>query len=245
MASRDRIFISYRREDAPADARGLCERLGRAFGAGNVFMDVDRLMAGERFERELDSALGKCDVLIAVIGSRWLALLDEYAQQARLRGNHGYVLTPSQNVSADGVIFDPVPKAGTDGETVAQLSGVRSIDAPFSPQVTQFPEHRPFAAMDGDLSTEWLSDRYLDPARHRLDVTFLRPRDVPYIDVYPYSDSRAVAQALVAFRNQSASNEPAVVSRLLIAPRRRVAPITSAPVMTAAPSSRARAKPRS
>src|SRR5262249_18003963 len=46
-------------------------------------MDVDRLMAGERFERELDSALGKCDVLIAVIGARWLALLEEYAQQGR------------------------------------------------------------------------------------------------------------------------------------------------------------------
>ena len=83
MASRGRIFISYRREDAPADARSLWERLGRSFGASNVFMDVDSLMAGERFERELDSALGKCDVLIAVIGSRWLTLLEEYEQQGR------------------------------------------------------------------------------------------------------------------------------------------------------------------
>src|SRR5262249_21284725 len=46
-------------------------------------MDVDRLMGGERCERELDSGRGKCDVLIAVIGSRWLTLLDEYAQQGR------------------------------------------------------------------------------------------------------------------------------------------------------------------
>ena len=83
MASRGRIFISYRREDAPADARGLCERLGRAFGASNVFMDVDSLMAGERFERVLDQALERSDVLIAVIGSRWLALLEEYEQQGR------------------------------------------------------------------------------------------------------------------------------------------------------------------
>jgi TPR repeat protein len=46
-------------------------------------MDVDRLTAGQRFERELDRALGKCDVLIAVIGSRWMALLQEYAAQDR------------------------------------------------------------------------------------------------------------------------------------------------------------------
>jgi TPR repeat protein len=83
LASRGRIFISYRRDDAPADARGLRERLGRAFGASNVFMDVDSLMAGERFERVLDQALEKSDVLIAVIGSRWLALLEEYEQQGR------------------------------------------------------------------------------------------------------------------------------------------------------------------
>lgn len=36
-----KIFISYRREDAPGDARGICDRLSRIFGAANVVMDVD------------------------------------------------------------------------------------------------------------------------------------------------------------------------------------------------------------
>jgi hypothetical protein len=40
----------------------------RSFGEANVFMDVDRALAGQRFERELDKALSRCDVLIAVIG---------------------------------------------------------------------------------------------------------------------------------------------------------------------------------
>jgi TPR repeat protein len=83
LAARGKIFVSYRRDDAAADARGIFERLGRAFGASNVFMDVDRLMPGQRFERELDLALGKCDVLVAVIGARWMALLQEYAAQGR------------------------------------------------------------------------------------------------------------------------------------------------------------------
>ena len=80
MSAQGKIFISYRREDSPGDARGICDRLSRAFGAANVFMDVDRLLAGQRFDRELEKALAKCDVLIAVIGSRWVEILSDYVQ---------------------------------------------------------------------------------------------------------------------------------------------------------------------
>src|SRR5215510_10672702 len=80
MAAHGKIFVSYRREDAPGDARGIYERLGRSFGDGKVFMDVDQLLAGQRFDRELDKALAECDVLIAVIGSRWMDLLSECTQ---------------------------------------------------------------------------------------------------------------------------------------------------------------------
>jgi TPR repeat protein len=79
LATRGRIFISYRRGDVPGDARSVCERLERKFGKPNVFMDVDRLLAGQRFDRELDKALSQCDVLIAIIGPRWLELLAKHA----------------------------------------------------------------------------------------------------------------------------------------------------------------------
>src|SRR5437764_6777860 len=74
-AMRGRIFISYRRDDAPGDARGVADRLARKFGKSNVFMDVDNLLAGQRFDRELDKALSQCDVLIAILGPRWMELL--------------------------------------------------------------------------------------------------------------------------------------------------------------------------
>jgi hypothetical protein len=83
LGAHGKIFVSYRREDAPGDARSIYDRLGRSFGEGNVFMDVDRLLAGQRFDLELDKALAKCDVLIAVIGSRWMDLLSEYARHGR------------------------------------------------------------------------------------------------------------------------------------------------------------------
>lgn len=112
---------------------------------------------------------------------------------SRLKGSAGPVLPPSEGVSVDGTLLDPW--VGTaDAETVQRLRGVRSLAAPASPQVTQFPERRPYAALDGDPSTAWMADRFLTPDRHRLTVSFDAPRDVVAIDLLPYSDSRAVVK---------------------------------------------------
>ena len=72
-----RIFISYRRDDVRADARDLAGRLSRAFGERNVFMDVDNLLVGQRFDKELEAALAQCDIFIAVIGRQWAQVLAE------------------------------------------------------------------------------------------------------------------------------------------------------------------------
>ena len=72
---RGRVFISYRRDDSPGDARSIHDRLARKLGASSIFMDVDNLLAGQRFDRELDKALAQCDVLVVVIGPRWVKLL--------------------------------------------------------------------------------------------------------------------------------------------------------------------------
>jgi formylglycine-generating enzyme required for sulfatase activity len=70
-----KIFINYRREDARAEAARLRDRLADAFGAANVFMDVDNLLPGERFDLKLQEALAETDVFLAVIGARWSELL--------------------------------------------------------------------------------------------------------------------------------------------------------------------------
>jgi len=70
MASK--IFISYRRDDDPSSASRLRDHLRKHF---DVFMDVSNIIPGQRFEGELGKALSECDVLIAVIGPRWLELL--------------------------------------------------------------------------------------------------------------------------------------------------------------------------
>ncbi len=70
-----KIFINYRRDDAKAEAARLRDRLAQAFGAANVFMDVDNLQPGERFDIKLQQSLSETDVFLSVIGGRWTELL--------------------------------------------------------------------------------------------------------------------------------------------------------------------------
>ncbi len=70
-----KIFVNYRRDDDASAAARVRDALAARFGKSNVFMDVDNLLAGQRFDEELAKALGVCDVLIAVIGPRWMDLL--------------------------------------------------------------------------------------------------------------------------------------------------------------------------
>lgn len=72
-----KIFISYRRTDGAANARSVRDRLARVFGDNNVFMDVDNLLAGKRFDKELKNAIAQTTVFLAVIGPRWVESLKE------------------------------------------------------------------------------------------------------------------------------------------------------------------------
>jgi hypothetical protein len=69
------VFISYRREDSAPYAGRLCDRLGDAFGSHRVFMDVEDIAPGTDYTRAIQSTVRQCDVLVAVIGPRWLELL--------------------------------------------------------------------------------------------------------------------------------------------------------------------------
>jgi TIR domain/Sulfatase-modifying factor enzyme 1 len=66
------IFISYRRDDAPHLAGRLYDRLSARFPKDHIFIDVDNLYAGVDFVEAIEQSVGACDVLIAVIGRRWL-----------------------------------------------------------------------------------------------------------------------------------------------------------------------------
>jgi len=72
-----KIFISYRRADSTTISGRIYDRLIAAFGKENVFKDVDNIPFGSDFRGVLAEAVSDCDVLLAVIGQKWLTVTDE------------------------------------------------------------------------------------------------------------------------------------------------------------------------
>ena len=69
-----RIFMSYRREDTAYPAGWLYDRLTGHFARGQVFKDIDSIELGDNFVEVITTAVGTCDVLLALIGDRWLTV---------------------------------------------------------------------------------------------------------------------------------------------------------------------------
>ncbi len=66
------VSISYRQEDAAGHAGRLHDRLAQRFGSGSVFMDVQDIRSGADFRKTIEQAVASCEVLVVVIGPRWL-----------------------------------------------------------------------------------------------------------------------------------------------------------------------------
>lgn len=77
-----KIFLSYRRADAPDVAERLQERLGRQFGASNVFFDRADIEHGELWRDEVTRHIRAADTVLVLIGPKWLEML-----RARAKGD--------------------------------------------------------------------------------------------------------------------------------------------------------------
>ena len=115
---------------------------------------------------------------------------------SRMAQNAGMTLAADEEPSVDAAVLNPFVDRGSDAQTVAVYDGIAGVRAESSPGYPQFPERRPFAALDGDPATQWQADRALTADRHVLDVRFKAPRDVEYVDVLPYDDRGAEARAV-------------------------------------------------
>jgi TIR domain-containing protein len=66
------IFISYRRQDSGDVTGRIYDRLVHHFGKEAIFKDVDSIPLGVDFREFLGDAVGKCNLLLAVVGRQWL-----------------------------------------------------------------------------------------------------------------------------------------------------------------------------
>jgi TIR domain/WD domain, G-beta repeat len=74
------VFISYRREETRWQAGWLYDRLVDRFGSSQIFKDIDSIQLGADFVEEITTAVGSCDVLLALIGDQWLTITDTHGR---------------------------------------------------------------------------------------------------------------------------------------------------------------------
>src|SRR5579862_4597500 len=65
------IIISYRRLDSAAIAGRIRDRLAQYYGADAIFMDIDSIPPGIDFRQQIQEAVTKNDILLALIGLKW------------------------------------------------------------------------------------------------------------------------------------------------------------------------------
>src|ERR1022692_436579 len=119
-----KLFISYRRSDSSDVTGRLFDRMKDHFGRDNVFIDIDGIPFGVDFRKHLSEAVGKCDVLLAVIGNHWLDAAQEDGQQKnrRLDDLQDWVRIEIEAALARGIPVIPV--------LVGQSSMPRDKDLP-------------------------------------------------------------------------------------------------------------------
>lgn len=115
-----RVFISYRKDDAWAEAQLLYERLANRFGSENVFLDARNLQPGMEWLEEIKSHRASCDALLALIGPHWVSILKDRDQEAIVQPAEDYVrfeieyaLKPGSGICVIPVLMgDDVPFTG-------------------------------------------------------------------------------------------------------------------------------------
>ena len=106
-----RIFISYRRGDAAYAAGWLFDRLAEQFGKDLLFKDVDSIPLGDDFVKVITVAVASCNVMLVLIGDRWLTLTDEQGRR-RLDNSGDFVRLEIEAALARDIRVIPILVGG-------------------------------------------------------------------------------------------------------------------------------------
>jgi hypothetical protein len=114
------IFISYRRDDASYPAGRLYDNLSAHFPKNQIFIDVVDLDPRVDFVDAIETSVGSCEVLIAVIGRHWLVSSDEKGRR-RLDNAADFVRIEIATALRRGIRVIPVLVEGAQVPEVDQL----------------------------------------------------------------------------------------------------------------------------
>jgi hypothetical protein len=115
-----KIFISYRRDDSDGHTGRLYDHLKSHFKEEDLFIDFHTITPGQAFPLRIKEALLNCDVLLAVIGRRWLTVSDSYGQR-RLDDPNDFVRLEIATALDRGIKLIPVLVGGARMPTSEML----------------------------------------------------------------------------------------------------------------------------
>jgi len=115
------IFVSYRRNDAPAHAGRIYDRLAQRLGKDNVYMDLDSTVPGADFGDVIEQTIARCDALIAVIGRDWVSALRPSRRARRADGSEDWVRREIAAAMARSIRVIPVLVQGAKMPSSAEL----------------------------------------------------------------------------------------------------------------------------
>lgn len=119
---KNRVFLSYRRDDSPGYVSRLEEELEDAFGDRRVFRDATDIPGGSTWKDVIDANLHNSVVLILVIGPRW-----EQIWLERINDEVNYVALELQRAHELNVPIIPVTLDGTQLSKDLDLGSISFI----------------------------------------------------------------------------------------------------------------------
>jgi len=130
-----RVFVSYRRDDVPDATDRLVDSLTKRLGKRAVFVDVDRIEPGAPFAEVIDDFLGRTDVLLAVIGHRWMEPRQEDRDALPRESSRNYVQLEIEaallrDIRVIPVLIHGAPMPSEDAlpKSMAPLAGRNAIE---------------------------------------------------------------------------------------------------------------------
>lgn len=126
-----KIILSYRRSDSRDISGRIFDKLALQYGRDSVFIDIDSIPFGVDFRDYLNDALAETDILLAVMGHRWVGDGDP----PRIHEENDWVRLEIETALSRGIPVVPIlvngatmPKPETLPKSLAQLAFRNAAD---------------------------------------------------------------------------------------------------------------------
>jgi len=151
-----KLFVNYRRADEAQFVETLWTHFIYRYQRDNVFMDFDTLPPFADFANFIRQTVRECDVVVAIIGPRWLDLLKEKEKH----GEPDYVRIELEEALKHGKVIAPILIQGAHVPPTADIPvELRPIFAVHLPEIR--------AGRDLVNNVGWIMDAFEKALRER------------------------------------------------------------------------------